>query len=341
MIFVGTKFYRYTDDSDKPEIVRILKYQNETTVKVRNESTKEEYKIALDELKTKYIKISISGLMVFSKVTIGNGNDDIIVSLYRNKELDMKSTLPYCVCRQGITDIFYQMTRTDKNFYGASVSVDTIPSGIEFDIMVACDAVYQDSIQYVAVYMNDTLDDIIDMVNTKEFDKTLNLMYLDHVTHESSKYGKVFYETMLKCDNCEGYVRSLKGLLDSTNFMFDFYRGFEIYPLDFDLDGYDQQALPDNYKSILSDLICKNIDKALVIKYDHDIQFSLIKKDYVMISDKNGVLYLITFTTSGVYFIPVEKYVSDKNIEVLHHKMNTTSIQKAYEHVLLNKNKYL
>ena len=281
-------------------------------------------------------------MIAFNKVTIGNGNDDIIVSFFRDKELNIKSELPYCVCRQGITDIFYQMAKpNDVSLYGASVSRDTIPSGIEFDIMVACDSVYQNSTQYVAVYLNDTLDTIIDLVNTKEYDKTLNLMFLDHVQHVSTKYGKVYYETMLKGDNCEGYARTLKGLMESTNFMFDFYRGFDIYPLDFDLSSLDQQALPDEYKKILSDLLCKNIDKALVIKYDHDIQFSLIKKDYVLVSDKNSGLYLITFTVSGVYHIPVEKYVSDNNIEILHHKMNTESVQRAYQHILLNRNKYL
>ena len=341
MIFVGTKFYRYIDDNDKAEIIRIIKYQNETTVKVKNEETKEEFKLTLDEIKSKYIKISINGLIAFNKVTIGNGNDDVIISYYRDKELNMKSTLPYCVCRQGITDIFYQMAKPDKNLYGASVSVDTIPSGIEFDIMVACNSVYPNASQYVAIYMNDTLDDIISLVNTKEYDKTLNLMFLDHVQYTSSKFGKVYYETMLKQDNCEGYVRTLKNLMDTTNFMFDFYKGFGIYPMDFDLSILDQQALPDNYKAILSDLLCKNIDKALVIKYGHDIQLSTIKKDYVLISDKNGDLYLITFTTSGVYHIPVEKVVSDNNLEVLHHKMNTDSVQDAYRHILLNKNKYL
>lgn len=341
MIFIGTKFYRYIDGNDKAEVIRIINYQNESTVKVRNEETKETFKLSLTELKEKYIKISISGLIVFNKVTIGKGNDDIIISFFRDRELDMKSELPYCVCRQGITDIFYQMAKPDKNLYGASVSRDTIPAGIEFDIMVACDNVYQNSTQYIAVYLNDTLDDIISLVNTKEYDKTLNLMFLDHVQHESTKYGKVYYETMLKSDNCEGYARTLKGLMDSTNFMFDFHRGFDIYPMDFDLSEMDQQALPDNYKSILSDLLCKNIDKALVIRYDHDIQFSLIKKDYVLISDRNGILYLITFTTSGTYHIPVEKIVSDKNVEILHHKMNTESVQRAYQYILLNRNKYL
>lgn len=341
MIFIGTKFYRYKENSDKPEIIRIMKYQNETTLKVRNEDTKEEFKLTLDELKSEYVKISIAGLIAFNKVTIGNGNDDIIVSLFRDKELNMKSALPYCVCRQGITDIFYQMANPDKTLYGASVSTDTIQSGLSFDIMVACDSVYQNSIQYVSVYMNDTLDSILELVNTKEYDKTLNLMFLDHVQYTSAKYGKVYYETMLKKDNCEGYARSLRGLLESTNFMFDFYKGFNIYPLDFDLKDYDQQALPDGYKTILSSIICKNIDKALVLRYGHDIQLSMINKDFVLISDKNGLLNIVTFTTSGEYQIPVADIINnDKNIEILHQKMNTKSVQSAYEHILLNKNKY-
>lgn len=341
MIYIGTKFYRYEQEKEDATIYRVVDYQNSETVVLRNEETKEKDKIKLETLKEKYVMITISGLVTFSKVEIGKGNDDVIVSLYRDVELKKKSMLPYCVCRQGITDIFYKMAGGDKEYYGASVSIDTIPSGISFDIMVACESVYEKCNQFIAIYKDDTLDSILELVKSKEYDKTLNLAFLDHLQFVSKDYGSMYYSTMLGKDNFQGYVKTLKNLLVSTNFMFDFYKGFDIYPMDFDLTDFDQQALPDDYRIILSKLLCKNIDKALVVKFGYDIQLSLIKKDYILISDKNGNLYIIIFTTSGQYHIPVEDIVSDDAIKVMHQRMNTLSVQTAYDHIRIDKNKYV
>ena len=324
MLHIGTKFYKYEKDDQEPSIYRIVGYQNTDVVKLRNEKTKEVSKIDINTIKKEYVKIAIHGLIIASIVTVGGGKDDVIFALTRDKEINAKISLPYCVCRQGITDIHAQQysLQNGKSYYGASVSTDTMPAGIDFDIMVACDSVYPNKTQIVAVYMNDTLDSILELIDTTEYDKVLNLLFLEHLQHVSQQYGQLYYKAKLETDECEGYCKNFKKLLELNSFMYDFLRGYNIYPLDFNLKNYDKKALPNDYMNILSNILCKNINKAMVLKYDHDISLGNITKDYVLISDANDELYVVVYTFEGMFEVTEEK------------------AQTVFEHVRFNKDKF-
>lgn len=341
MIYIGTKFYRY-NENDEVEYFRIVSYQNSEIVKLRNEQTKEVSKISIKDLKNRYIAYSYSALLIFNHVVIGSGKEDVIVSLYRREdELVNRKQLPYCVCRQGITDVHANQLSKGKVYYGASVSIDTMPEGIPFDIMVACDSVYEKDGQIIATYIDDTLDSIMELVDSSKYDKILNMLFLEHVNYLSEQRGKIFYSNAIKEDTCEGYCKNLRLLLEYNNFMYDYCRGFNIYPMDFNLSGYDEKSLPEEYTEVLRRLLCKNINKALVIKYDYSIDLKSIQKSYIMISDVNGELYIVVYTYSGDYHIPVEEIETKENIENLHNKMNSRSVQEAYDHLMFNRTKFV
>ena len=341
MIYIGTKFYRY-NDKDEVEYFRIIGYQNSEIVQLRDEQTNEVQKISLKDLKSRFIADSYSALILFTHVAKRRRKEDVLVTLYRREEeLIPKKQLPYCACRQGITDIHANQLSNGKTYYGACVSVDTIPEGVPFDIMVSCDYVYDKDTQIVATYNDDTLDTILSMIKTKLYDNVLNMLFLEHAQYLSTTMGKIFYNNVIKAENCEGYCRTLKSLLSYNNFMYDFHRGFNIFPMDFDLSGFDEKKLPENYTEILRRLLCKNIDKALVIKYSYDIDLKAIQRNYILVSDKNGGLYIITYTYHGEYHIPVEEIETAENIENLHSKMNSKSVQEAYNHLMFNRTKFL
>lgn len=324
MIHIGTKFYKYEGNAEKADIYRVVGYQNSETVRLRNEQTKEITKVDINTIKNEYVRIAIHGLIIVNVVTVGSGKYDVIFSLTRDKEINAKLSLPYCVCRQGITDIHSQpfTVNSGREYYGACVSVDTIPAGIDFDIMVACEEVHPKETQIVAVYINDTLDSILELIDTTEYDKILNLLFLEHLQHVSQKYGQMYYKAKLETGECEGYCNTLRKLLELNSFMYDFCRGYNIYPLDFDLKDYDKTALPDDYRTILTCILCKNIDKAMVLKYDHDISLNNITKDYALISDVNDDLYVVVYTSSGIYS-------TEQNLLV-----------DTYSHIRFNKEKY-
>lgn len=328
MIQIGTKFYKY-DKDEKPELYRVISFQNSQTVNLRNEETKEKFKISLKDLSENYVSLTQHGLIIVNVVSVGGGKDDIIVSIHRNEEIRSKSGLPYCVCRQGITDIHAQQysLNTGKEYFGASVSKDTIPAGIGFEIMVACENVYPNKTQTIAIYMDDTLDSIMELIKTEEYDKILNLLFLDHLQYASQKYGNFYYKVKLDTGECEGYCSTLRKLLDLNDFMYDFYRGFNIYPLDFDLKDLNEKPLPSDYIENLSFLLCKDIEKAMVIKYGYDISLPSITKDYVLILDKNNDLYVVVYTFSAILKISMDQIKNE-------------SIRKIYEPVRYNKSKF-
>ncbi|MDD3122006.1 MAG: hypothetical protein PHC62_00655 [Candidatus Izemoplasmatales bacterium] len=342
MIYIGTKFYKYEKDKETADVYRLIRYQNKDTVRLRNEETKETFKVSLEDLKKEYVTLSVNGIILFNIVSVGGGKDDVLITLYRDKELHAKAQYPYCVCRQGITDIHAQqyMLQTGKDFYGASVSMDTMPAGVDFGIMVACDAMDETATQIIAIYINDTLDTVLDLIDTVKYDNVLNLLFLEHLQHVSSKFGQMYYKAKLSTGECEGYCNTLRGLLELNDFMFDFKRGYDIYPMDFDFTDCDEKALDVEAMKVLSTLLCKNIDKAMILKYNHDVQLSSIQKDYVLISDKHQNLYVVVYTFSGVYQIPVEAVEDEVGIKVMHKRMNSSSVQSAYNHIMYNKNKF-
>ena len=88
MIYVGSKYYKYV--GDETVVIRVMKFKNDKVVTVKNDATNEISNIAIEDLENEYVLISFDGLMVISKVSIGGDKEDVIVSLYRRKEIDNK-----------------------------------------------------------------------------------------------------------------------------------------------------------------------------------------------------------------------------------------------------------
>lgn len=339
MVYVGAKYYKYI--GEETEVIRVMKFKNDEIVVTQNDKTNEISNMDINTLENNYILITFDGLLMISKVNVGGNKEDVIVSLYRRKEIENKDGLPYLVCRQGITDLHAQpfTEGTGKNYYGASISRDTIPAGIDFGIMVACDSVVKDSTQVVAIYLNDTFDSILNLIKTEKYDNTLNLLFLDHLQFVSQKYGQMYYKTKLQSGECEGYYSSLRDLLYYNNFMYDFYIGFNVYPLNYTLT--DQSPIPDDCRTDLSNLLCKNIDNTFAMKYYYDIALGSIQKEYILVSDMEQNVYVVVYTHSGIYEVPVENTETAEGIANMNSRMKSNSVAKAYNHICFNKDKYL
>ena len=84
-IYLGDKFYKYHEENDSVEIIRIKKIKNENlfSYEVNGQSKK----ITRDELINNYTRLKPDGILAFTVVNLENKLKDVIVSLYRTKDL--------------------------------------------------------------------------------------------------------------------------------------------------------------------------------------------------------------------------------------------------------------
>ena len=342
-LLLGAKYYKY-DENDNLEIIRIYRH-NESEVKayVNNDKTNK-IEMTIEELTKGYVRLEAQAFVIFSIVKVGNGLDDVIVSMHRMADLASNEPIPYCVCRQNITDIFANQIRVSNKMYvGCCMSLDTCPPDIDYSIMISCNGISKSVT--VCTYMNDTLDDIMYFIKTKDFDRSLESLFVDHVNYETKENAvlSAIKHKILKLDTYDGYCKSLRLLLDYNNFMYDYYRGFNIIPINEELT-YDEETgvVSQNVVDIISDLYQINIKSTLCIKYDHDIDLDSIDNTYCLIMDNTDTLYVVAYVSNGSKHIEIENIESDENIEKL---INSTlsenkSIKEVAERLRLNKSKY-
>lgn len=342
-LLLGAKYYKY-NEYDELEVIRIYRH-NESQVKAYvNDDKSFTKEMSIEELSKEYVRLEAQAYVIFAIVKVGNGLDDVIVSMHKRIDLASNEPTPYCVCRQNITDIFAnQIKVSDKMYVGCCMSLETCPPDVDYRIMMACNG-FEKSVT-VCTYMNDTLDDILYFVKTKDFDRSLEALFTDHVNYEIKKNPvlSAIKNKIMKLDTYDGYCKSLRLLLDANNFMYDYYRGFNIIPINEELT-YDKETgvVSQNVVDIISDLYQINIKSTLCIEYDHDIDLDSIDNTYCLIMDNTDTLYVVAYVSNGSKHIEIENIESDENIEKL---INSTlsenkSIKEVAERLRINKNKY-
>ena len=339
-LLLGAKYYRYEGDDIK--LIRVTKFCSETEVKITEEDTKEVKRINISELDN-YIHLRPHAIINFCIAELKDGLDDVMVMVHKMSDLASNEPTPYCVCRQNITDVFANtMQLSDKMYVGCCMSLETCPPDLDYRIMVACNGVKK--CVNVCAYMDDTLDSILEFVKLKEFNNTLEALFIDHVNAvvRNTPTLSMMKDRIMKLETYDGYCKSLKLLLEQNNFIYDFYRTFNIIPIDEEVVFNSEGAVADNIVKIISDLYEINIISTLCVKYWYDIDLEKVNNDYVLIMDKNNNLYLIAYVSNGPKHINIESVESEENIEKLANSPlgNNKSIKEAAEHIRINKNKY-
>lgn len=332
---LGMIFFRFDAVANNFETLRFIGMQNDEIGKfIKNGDINDIVKLPFDDVKQGFVRLMSDGIISVSNVTVaadetGKTLPDVVVMMYKrgyssikegteNKKGDFSE--PYIVCRQSIVDIF-DMSGSGE-IVGASVSVDTLPSGYTMS-----DIYYQDSIlesRLMHVYKNDTLDVIVKCLDSKSSNDILNDLF--ETRKKWLKNNNILYkmepdEVLEKKVISEGYNRDLRSLLYTNNFMYDFYSAFGIckvnFEIEFDIDK-GITSLPDDQREIVSNLFEINIVKTVIVKYDFDIDFTLIKIPYVLVMDANNTLFVIGYTKSEDEFVrPSIKIVSGLDDDLL------------------------
>lgn len=324
------------------DLYEIKGFYNRETAKVRNKKTGLDEKLLIKDIYEYYSLLKPVGYVCFNIVDLKDNMQDVIVSLF--KEDDKMLGVPYAVCRQCIMDFIYQQIDPKSEIVGISINQDTCPANVDFDVMLACDNIHTGYM--VAVYMDYTLDKILSFIKVKQFDNVLYNNMMDYAKSKADKFGKYVYKEILSNDIYNGYCKSLYSLLDTNNFMYDFYSAFNIYNFDFDLSEREGKSLNIDELETVCTMLCKNIVSTIIVKYNYDVDISNLSKDTILIADKHGNLYVVGYIEdkSKPYQVDVCDMGTD-NIVKLNDIMTKagktdSNIRRAYDNIIFNKGKY-
>ena len=331
----NTRYYKWIND-DIEELI-ICKIFNDSKYKVRytkGEHTGDTATITDTEL-SEYTKLTPDGCISFSVVSLQKIKD-VMVCIIRTKDKSV-SALPYAVCRQCVLDLFAKQLY-DKDYCGISISMDSCPADVPFNEYFGCEKI--DYSYLVSYYIGDSLDYILSLFKHDKFNTVLEELFRDHCMYISNnnKYIAESYKSKVEVD---GYCKELTTLLSLNNFEYDLYKAFDIIRLDIPKDQLiDDNVLSEYATVILSNILQVHIAKSLVIPYDKDIDLKEIKRSYVLITDADGVVYVVAYT--GTKFnLPLEQYESYDNIRKLYnHFKNDDSVADAFSHIVYNRSKY-
>jgi len=328
--FLGTRlFKRLEDDSfDIIRIIRILEFNDKVLIK--NEDTGKTKKVTIDSLKG-YTPLNAFGVVSFSNVKIydpagGPDMSDVIVCLYNMLDIKMDQNIPpYAVCRQNITDVFYNLIadREDHGVVGLSISRDNCPTNFDYRIMASCDEITD--YDMVNMYIDDTVEDILECIDIEKYDKILYDNYSIHMKAKYPMWNKKIDEMKVSAKgdgnlSDSGWCRNLYTLLNDNNFSTDMDTLRNITALGFDLsediisekvdEEYTKTYLTTDCMKYLSYVFKVNMKSTLVIKYGLDIDLAdFNNSNYVLVRDINNDLYIVVYTTEGEY---LEKELEDQ-----------------------------
>jgi hypothetical protein len=289
---VGDKFYKF-NENDELVINRITRIQNDNCFVLTDEqgnSIKADNK-ALEG----FTKIKPDGYITSAIVGLQDGFKDVIITLHKREDIENGDNTPYCAARQNILDIFTnQIKKEDTTYIGVSISKDTCPDDVDYNIVLACNKMIH--MYMVSVYIDDTFEDIINLIPTKKFDEVLVGMN----------------KTIA---NVQGYCTSLKQLLDENGFMYDFYRAFKITRVPFSMElpqGEEQERLQEQQRLYLQDVLKVEMFETYVLKYSKEIDLKKILRNYVLVSDINNKLYVVGYDKGEYVNSYYKQNITDK-----------------------------
>lgn len=280
-VCIGQKFYKY-NDSDNPDIFKITKVRKKEVIGILND--KDIIKIKPEELK-KYTLIKPDGFITFSVVELGDKNEDVIITLHRNTEPNGISK-PYAVCRQGIADVFANQVIKDDSVFmiGTSVNSDNCPTNVNFDMLLACDK--NKYYKIIACYMEDTLEDVLNLIDLTKFDETLKRLY-----NKSPSLIKLMDINL----PVHGFCKSLNELLEFNDFEYDYLKAFNIHKVPFSIEIDDTTMTNKEQINYIQNITNCYIFNTYVMPYSKMINLNLIKRNYVLISDTNKHVYVVAY----------------------------------------------
>ena len=303
---LGYKIFKETEDGLKMyRIIKIKTYPDggsPSRMTVKDLDTGEEKIVRIEDMKD-YTPLTPDAYLTFNKVHIVNNGkilNDVVITASKILNLKVGDTMPYAVCRQSCTDIFYNLICKDESdmIVGLSVNQDDCPTNFDFREILACDGV--DKSQYVNYYRMDTLEDVMPMIKTHGLNEVMEKNFMEHVKHTGD--SSIAFKKEDK-----GWCKDIETLMKENNFQSDIDQMLGITAVNFKIKDYiiKKNITEDNeYESFTDELIQwlrgifrVNINNINVVKYDYDIDLAEFNNArYILLRDNTNTLYLCVYT---------------------------------------------
>ena len=288
----GSICFTYIEETDSIISYRITGFKNDKIVKLTNVHTGEKIKMTKEEILENYLFLKPDGYIHFNIVTLpdyynnGKTNYDVVLLMYKSDDLSNA----FAVCRQNTAGFHSNMIKVaDVDFRGFSVSRNTCPGNVVFEQFMVCNELLKT--ESVAVYIGDKLDNILECINCKDFDRALDSIWTDFLSTLNNQADVDYVKSI---DNYLGYCKSLKELLEFNDFMDDFISAFDILKINTVINC--NNSLVDNTTlELLNEEFTSPITSYECIPYDKDIELDRIKLDHKLISDKDYNIYLLIY----------------------------------------------
>ena len=258
-------------------------------------------------LKHDYTALSSEGIMSITNIVAAENEShdirDVLAIFFPNNRMTKvpDAAQPYIVARQGANNIFSMNCFGDV---GLSLSLDSIPEGYTLtDLM--------ENIRVIGSY----LTHVYKTDNSTELDIILSNDTTTEILHDLFDHQYNFYKNTRRNFNEEvtddsvlnGYCRTIKKFLESTDFMGDLFNKMNIIRVDFPM-AYSTELDIDQRLMCSMLLGGAKIAKAVPLMFDYSINMTAIKMKYFLAEDSNDILWIVPYTESPAEVDPKVLY---------------------------------
>lgn len=298
----GTKYYRIKDDV--VQIIRIVNFKNmENVVCILDEfyhdksdiNPDKTFTISRDTLVKDYRALLPNGQLCMTNIRTGPDQNSISDVLIVATKIDqgissVGKTIAFgkifVMCRQIIMDLFSAVMNPDNYCYGMSISRKTCPSNIDFDSLYSgYDPIDGSKPQFINIYQQDTINQILGLLKTNASDKIL----LDNYNRLKEQLP-----------GATGIEKSVEDLVKNNGLIFDIYDMFDIIPIQNVTINYidNNYVLSDGDLYRIEYVIKCRMKDILIVELNHFVSEEDLSEDYahIKICDSSGKIYLIQYT---------------------------------------------
>jgi len=296
MITVGTKVYKYDDDKniimyryfgnkDGSMLLKLIKGPKTEPKRLMSteDGLNEDGFLILNA--DAFMNIMITSTTFEEKII-----KDVYACVHKGQSL-LTSNDPDLVVKQNCVSTAKNMFSIMGGdvYIGDCLTKDTLPTP---DMKIS-DMFDYKAIDYgysIALYLEDTVGDIMGCINKETLDKVEEAL-------EEIRVG------LRETPQIKGCSKDFQSLLNDNGFMTAYRSIFNITQLDFVIDiGVNHNSEGDivfNKKQhkLFEEFLRQHVTIDIILKYDKDIDIAnIITRTHGMFSDKNGEIYLIAYT---------------------------------------------
>ena len=246
-----------------------------------------EKKVTEQQLLDKYIKL-IPDAFCNILLTDHKENPDVYICINKASELSKGNNIPDLILRQSLLNQYNNPDLQSVISFGDCITkYNNLSNTLLINYMQFTKIDYSFSI---ALYIDDTLDNIINLIPKKILDKI----------NSELKYIKTKFGDGKGIITINGYEEDLKTLMTKLEFIARYREIFSILPIKWTIDtgSYDEDGniiLNDIQKQLIANIVgFPNVKIKYIIKYDNDIDSDQVKESALWLSDSNGV-YIVDF----------------------------------------------